>query len=87
MPNSKITWRMRKARMEKLKIVALQPSRRSRQRQILATLGLRQHLMTAEIGIDPLYLHELTRDMRERLRRMWKADQAKWLRAHPAIGA
>lgn len=83
MPNSKITWRMRKARMEKLRIAALRLTRRNGQRRILATFELRQHLMTAEIGIDPLYLHELTRDMRKRLRRMWKADQAKWLRAHP----
>lgn len=83
MPVSKITWRMQKARMEKLKTIARRQTKRSRQRQILGTLGLRQHLMTAEIGIDPIYLHDLSRDTRDRLHKMWKADQVKWLRAHP----
>lgn len=80
MPVSKITWRTRRNRQNK-HIQKLQVALTRPHPTVLAML--RQHLMTAEIGVDPIYLHELTRDVRERLHKMWKADQVKWLRAHP----
>lgn len=83
MPVSKITWRMQKAHMEKLKATARRQTKRRQRRQVFIVLGLRQHLMTAEIGVDPRYLNGVPRDARENMRKQWKADQTKWLRAHP----
>jgi hypothetical protein len=80
MPVSKISWRIKRNRRNKHIANLLAAAKRPRP-TVLAEL--RQHMKTAEIGVDPIHLNGVPYDIRMHLRHGWTVDSKKWDRAHP----
>lgn len=80
MPVSKISERIKRNRRNKHIANLLVAAKRPRP-AVLAEL--RQHMKTAEIGVDPIHLNGLPKGLRLNLRQGWMVDSKKWDRAHP----